>query len=128
MNRNEAARLVRREVESVIAAEGFKPPVPHIVLEVVRRLGTLKPWDGLPEGKRAVATGVRELVEEALSSTPKRRGAPAEVAEMPTKRPHGAWVPQEACQDLIGVPPLLAAKTLKAAKHRHLSSPHRKAG
>lgn len=110
-------RLVRREVDSICKAEsGVLPPTPYVVIEIIKRLKTLKPWEGLG-ATDSLGRALRQMVEEIVSKAPR----------LPRQAPP-YQEPEE--MDLNVMPPLEVVKTLGVPKHRHLREkpPLREAG
>lgn len=108
MTEPEVRRLVRREIESIRTAEsGVLPPTPYVVVEVIRRLKTMKPWEGMT-ASQTMGGALRTMVEEILG---KRSPLPKAV---PAKE-------HEEVEDLRTVPPIEAARRLGTKKHRHLA-------
>lgn len=100
-------RLVRREVDSICKSEsGVLPPTPHVVIEVISRLKTLKPWEGLTASD-SISRALRQMVEEIVQKAPRlSRSVPA--PEPPDDL------------ELRALPPLVIAQAVGARKHRHL--------
>lgn len=98
-------RLVRREVDSICKAEsGVLPPTPHVVIEIIRRLKTLKPWEGLGASD-SISRALRQMVEEIVQKAPRlTRKTPEPPDDL----------------DLHVLPPLEAVQAVGARKHRHL--------
>lgn len=107
MTETEVRRLVRRGIDSVRAQEsGVLPPGPYVVIEILRRCKTLKPWEGLA-ASQPMGRALRVMVEEILGKRPLQ---PKEfIPEAP-----------EEPVDLRTVLPLEAARQLGTKKHRHL--------
>lgn len=107
MTEPEVRRLVRREIESIRKAEsGELPPTPYVVVEIIRRLKTMKPWEGMAASE-PMGGALRTMIEEILGKRSPRPGAlPAKESEEP--------------EDLRTVPPLEAARRLGTKRHRHL--------
>lgn len=107
MTETEVRRMVRREVESICKREGGAlPPTPYVVVEIIDRLRTLKPWEGL-DASQPIGRAIRTLVEEAVNGVPR----------LPKAQP-----PQEDEDDPRLLPPLDAAKFHGVRKHRHLNT------
>lgn len=107
MTEAEARRLVRREVDSICKAEsGVLPPTPYVVVEVISRLKTLKPWEGLG-ATDSMGRALRQLVEEIVQKAPRLpRSVPAPES------------PDDL--ELRALPPLEIVLAVGARKHRHL--------
>jgi len=107
MTETEVRRLVRREVDSICKREGGAlPPIPYVVIEIIGRLKTLKPWDGV-DTSQPIGRALRALVEEAVRGVPR---CPKHVEDPPVED-----------DDPHLLTPLDAAKHLGARKHRHLN-------
>ena len=107
MTESEVRCLVRREIDSIKKSEsGVLPPTPYVVLEVIRRLKTLKPWEGLGASE-PLGEALRLLVEQALGKKP------IYPKMTPTR-------PSTEVEDLRTMAPLEAAKKAGTRKHRHL--------
>lgn len=108
MTEPEVRRLVRREIDSIRTAEsGVLPPTPYVVIEIIRRNKTMKPWEGMA-ATQTMGGALRTMVEEILG---KRSPQPQAV---PAKE-------HEDVEDLRAVPPIEAARRLGTKKHRHLA-------
>lgn len=105
MTETEVRRLVRREVDSICKREGGAlPPTPYVVVEVIERLRTLKPWEGLG-ATDPISRALRKLVEEQVVGIPRfRRPAPEPSSE----------------EDLCDLHPREQVKRLGAPRHRHV--------
>ena len=105
MTETEVRRLVRREVDSICKREGGAlPPTPYVVIEILGRLKTLKPWEGLP-ASTPMGGALRVLVYESV------RGVP--------RQPKTSQAPPEDDDPWL-LPPLAAAIAFGTRKHRHL--------
>ena len=104
MTENDVRRLVHREVDSICKQEsGVLPPTPYVVVEIIRRMKTLKPWDGLG-ATTPIGRALRQMVEEIVQKVP--------------RAPKVSMRPDE--QDLHVMPPLDIVNALGVPKHRHL--------
>lgn len=66
MTEAEVRRLVRQQVDCIRASEsGVLPPTPYVVMEVINRLKTVRPWEGLSP-KDHLGPHLRRLVEETV--------------------------------------------------------------
>jgi hypothetical protein len=107
MLETEARRLVRREVDSICKAEsGVLPPTPYVVVEIIKRLKTMKPWEGLT-ASTPIGRALRQMVEEIVQKAPRL------PRKSPTPEP-----PDDL--DLCALPPLEVVQAVGARKHRHL--------
>lgn len=107
MTETEVRRLVRREVDSICKREGgMLPPIPYVVVEIIDRLRTLKPWEGM-DTSQPMGRALRTLVEEAVTGVP--------------RLPKAVPQPSEDEDDPRLLPPLAAAKFHGVRKHRHLT-------
>lgn len=107
MHEVEVRRLVRREVDSICKAESeVLPPTPYVVVEIISRLKTLKPWEGMA-ATDPIGRALRRLVEEIVQKAPR----------LPRKAP-APETPEDL--DLHVLPPLEVVQAVGARKHRHL--------
>ena len=107
MTEPEVRSLVRREVDSIKKSEsGVLPPTPYVVMEVIRRLKTLKPWEGM-SASEPLGEALRLLVEQVLG-------------KKPTYPKMTLPSPSTEVEDLRAMAPLEAAKRVGTRKHRHL--------
>lgn len=107
MLETEVRRLVRREVDSICKAEsGVLPPTPYVVVEIIKRLKTLKPWEGLV-ATDSMGRALRQMVEEIVQKAPR----------LPRKAP--APEPPDDLE-LRALPPLEIVQAVGVKKHRHL--------
>ena len=105
MTETEVRRLVRREVDSICKREGGAlPPTPYVVVEVIERLRTLKPWEGLGTTD-SISRALRKLVEEQVVGVPRFRDTPQEPAGE---------------EDLRDLHPREQLKRVGAPRHRHV--------
>lgn len=106
MTEAEARRLVRREVDSICKREGGQiPPTPYVVVEIIGRLKTVKPWAGA-DTSQPIGRAIRKLVEETVTGIP--------------RQPRFQEPPPEDDEDPRLLPPREAAVFHGARKHRHL--------
>ena len=94
MTEPEVRCLVRREIDSIKKSEsGVLPPTPYVVLEVIRRLKTLKPWEGL-SASEPLGEALRLLVEQALGKKPiYPKMTPTHPQKSRTSGPWPPWKP-----------------------------------
>ena len=105
MTEADVRRQVRREIESIRAQEsGVLPPTPYVVLEVIRRCKTLKPWEGIATTE-PIGKALRVLVEQILEICPLRLKGKQVILEV---------------EDFRTMPPMEAANSYGTRKHRHL--------
>lgn len=101
MTQLEVLGLVRREVLSIQKRDGTLQKSAYVWAEVVTRLGTLKPWEGM-NACQTVGRALRPLVEAVVASL---------VAPV---------APVEDVVNLRHLAPLDAAKAYGTKRHRHL--------
>jgi hypothetical protein len=65
----EAKQLVRKAIEEIKKGEsGALPPTAYVVVEVGRRMATVKTWDG--RANEPLLLSIRKLVDEELKARP----------------------------------------------------------
>ena len=108
MKEEDVRRLVRQQVESIRKAEsGVLPPTPYVVCEILVRMKTMKPWEGMATTE-PIGRALRVLVEEAVHG---RKFPPSDPQTEPET------------EDLSVLSPIEVVKKVKAKKHRHLQDP-----
>ena len=104
MTEAEVRRLVRREVDSIRTAEsGVLPPTPYVVCEIIKRMRTMKPWEGMA-ATEPIGRALRVLVEETIHGRV--------LGTVP--------VPEPEPEDLTTMSPIEVVHKVKAKKHRHI--------
>ena len=109
MTETEVRRIVRREIDSYRKQEsGELPPTPYVVMEIIRRCKTLRPWKAMGS-RETLAMAIRHLVEEILGKRSAQFSCSVDTNED---------VPE--AEDLQTLPPEEAADGHGARKKKHL--------
>jgi hypothetical protein len=112
MTEADVRRLVRREIDSIRVAEsGVLPPTPYVVVEIMGRMKTLKPWEGV-DASLPIGRALRGVVEGIIKGEPKVKAISAQDFDLDLRCLH----PKDVVE-LVG-----------AKKHRHVREISLKAG